>query len=182
MDKVSLVSDVKAILERLRFHASEDVSIWSNVEADRGLDRCLKKVVKEFEDDKLVLSSGYPLLKHIESDTLLNTLTSALSASQEEKKPLLVKVDHLQAEFEQLKSEPAKWVPCSESAPTIENTDVQAKVWFFDGTSVRRVPYYILRGCNEYKGTQEYKYGYWMAIPRPIKPKPPVKAKEQAND
>ena len=97
-------------------------------------------------------------------------------------KQLVGGVKHLQAEVERLKSEPAKWIPCRESAPKIENTDVQAKVWFFDGTSVRRVPYYILKGCNEYDGTQEYKYGYWMAIPRPIKPKPPVKEKEQAND
>ncbi len=90
-------------------------------------------------------------------------------------------VESLQAEVERLKSEQPEWIPCCESAPGIEHSDVQGKVWFSDGSNVRRIPYYCLKGCADYSGTLEYKHGFWMAIPRASKPKPPVKAKEASN-
>ena len=83
--ELSAIGDVKAILERLRFHASEDPFIWSNALADKAVDNCIKRVIKEFEAGVLTLTdSGYPLLKHIESNATFKHLTDELAVLRSE--------------------------------------------------------------------------------------------------
>ncbi|WP_240921577.1 hypothetical protein [Acinetobacter sp. SA01] len=92
---------VKAVLERLEFHAFEEVLIWSEEHASKALLRCLKKTLSEFENGHLVLTSSYPKLKHFSIDTVTSGLMTALDQAQERQ-------DNLNREIDELKDQLAK--------------------------------------------------------------------------
>lgn len=92
---------VKAVLERLEFHAFEDVLIWSNEHASKALLRCLKKTLSEFENGHLVLTSSYPKLKHFSVDSVVRGLMTALDQAQERQ-------DNLNREINELEDQLAK--------------------------------------------------------------------------
>ncbi|MCL6164841.1 hypothetical protein [Acinetobacter baumannii] len=96
VDESEVLKNVEIILERLTFHIFEDVMIWSNEAASKAFTRCVKKTVEDFKNGQLILSKGYPQLKHLEVDNVLNALNSALHQAQEHQ-------DHLNAELDQLK-------------------------------------------------------------------------------
>ncbi|MDC4341579.1 hypothetical protein OHV34_07125 [Acinetobacter baumannii] len=96
VDESEVLKNVEIILERLTFHIFEDVMIWSNEAASKAFTRCVKKTVEDFKNGQLILSKGYPQLKHLEVDNVLNALNSALHQAQEHQ-------DQLNAELDQLK-------------------------------------------------------------------------------
>lgn len=95
---------VEAVLERLTFHAFEEVFIWSNEKASKALTLCLKKTLKEFENGELVLTSSYPKLKHFSVDNVVNGLLTAIDQAQERQ-------DNLNKEIDELNSLLTKAIP-----------------------------------------------------------------------
>lgn len=87
---------VEAVLERLTFHAFEEVLIWSNEHASRALNLCLKKTLKEFESGDLILTSGYPTLKHFSVDSIIKALSTALDQAQDYQCNLNKEIDRLE--------------------------------------------------------------------------------------
>ena len=97
VDESEALKNVEIILERLTFHIFEEVMIWSNEAASNAFTRCVKKTVEDFKSGQLILTKGYPQLKHLQVDNVLNALNSALNQAQEHQ-------DHLNAELDQLKN------------------------------------------------------------------------------
>lgn len=87
---------VEAVLERLTFHAFEEVLIWSNEHASRALNLCLKKTLKEFESGDLIQTSGYPTLKHFSVDSVVKALSTALDQAQDYQCNLNKEIDRLE--------------------------------------------------------------------------------------
>jgi len=96
---------VEAVLERLEFHAFEEVSIWSEEYASKALRRCLKNTLNEFKSGKLILTSSYPKLKHYSIDSVVNGLQTALSQAQENQDNLNKQIDSLKAQLENIESD-----------------------------------------------------------------------------
>lgn len=92
---------VEAVLERLEFHAFEEVFIWSEENASKALRRCLKNTLNEFKSGKLILTSSYPKLKHYSVDSVVNGLQTALTQAQEHQDNLNEQIDSLKAQLEQ---------------------------------------------------------------------------------
>ncbi|WP_171499395.1 hypothetical protein [Acinetobacter soli] len=88
---------VEAVLERLEFHAFEEVLIWSEENASKALRRCLKNTLNEFKSGKLILTSSYPKLKHYSVDSVINGLQTALTQAQEHQDNLNEQIDSLKA-------------------------------------------------------------------------------------
>ncbi|MDH2493695.1 hypothetical protein QDR31_01125 [Acinetobacter baumannii] len=96
VDNSEDIKSVEIILERLTFHIFEEVMIWSNEAVSKAFTRCVKKTVEDFKNGQLILTKGYPQLKNLQVDNVLNTLNSALNQAQEHQ-------DNLNAELDQLK-------------------------------------------------------------------------------
>ncbi len=90
---------VEAVLERLEFHAFEEVLIWSEENASKALRRCLKNTLNEFKSGKLVLTSSYPKLKHYSIDNVVNGLQTALIQAQEHQDNLNEQINSLKAQL-----------------------------------------------------------------------------------
>lgn len=90
---------VEAVLERLEFHAFEEVLIWSEENASKALRRCLKNTLNEFKSGKLILTSSYPKLKHYSVDSVVNGLQTALTQAQEHQDNLNEQIDALKAQL-----------------------------------------------------------------------------------
>lgn len=101
---------VEAVLERLEFHAFEEVLIWSNEHASRALLLCLKKTIKEFKDGKLFLTSSYPKLKHFSVDSIANGLMTALDQAQDRQDSLYREIDELKDQLTKAKAVPEGFV------------------------------------------------------------------------
>ncbi|MGN5754062.1 hypothetical protein ACNQO8_04060 [Acinetobacter calcoaceticus] len=96
VDNSEDIKSVEIILERLTFHIFEEVMIWSNEAVSKAFTRCVKKTVEDFKNGQLILTKGYPQLKNLQVDNVLNALNSALNQAQEHQ-------DNLNAELDQLK-------------------------------------------------------------------------------
>lgn len=101
---------VKAVLERLEFHAFEDVLIWSNEHASKALLRCLKKTLSEFENGHLVLTSSYPKLEHFSVDSVVRGLMTALDRAQERRDNLNREIDELEDQLAKAQAVPEGYV------------------------------------------------------------------------
>lgn len=104
------MSLVKAVLERLEFHAFEDVLIWSNEHASKALLRCLKKTLSEFENGHLVLTNSYPKLKHFSVDSVVKGLLTTLDQAQERQDSLNKEIDELSDQLAKAKAVPEGFV------------------------------------------------------------------------
>ena len=120
------MSLVKAVLERLGFHAFEDVLIWSNEYASRALLRCLKKTLSEFENGHLVLTSSYPKLEHFSVDSVARGLMTALDQAQERQDSLNREIDELSDQLAKAQAVP-EWISVEDSLPK-KNTKVLLNV------------------------------------------------------
>ena len=109
---------VEAVLERLTFHAFEDVLIWSNEHASRALTLCLKKTLKEFENRELILTSSYPKLKHFSVDNVVRGLSTTLDQAQERQ-------DNLNKEIDELSDQLTK----AQSVPKVINVGNELQSW-----------------------------------------------------
>ena len=101
---------VEAVLERLTFHAFEDVLIWSNEHASRALTLCLKKTLKEFENRELILTSSYPKLKHFSVDNVVRGLSTTLDQAQERQDNLNKEIDELSDQLAKAQAVPEGFV------------------------------------------------------------------------
>lgn len=101
---------VKAVLERLEFHAFEDVLIWSNEHASKALLRCLKKTLSEFENGHLVLTSSYPKLKHFSVDSVVRGLMTALDQAQERQDNLNREINELEDQLAKAQAVPEEFI------------------------------------------------------------------------
>ena len=101
---------VKAVLERLEFHAFEEVLIWSEKHASKALLRCLKKTLSEFENGHLVLTSSYPKLKHFSVDSVVRGLMTALDQAQEHQDNLNREIDELEDQLAKAQAVPEGFV------------------------------------------------------------------------
>lgn len=101
---------VKAVLERLEFHAFEEVLIWSEKHASKALLRCLKKTLSEFENGHLVLTSTYPKLKHFSVDSVVRGLMTALDQAQEHQDNLNREIDELEDQLAKAQAVPEGFV------------------------------------------------------------------------
>ncbi|MBC6819478.1 hypothetical protein CKK01_18610, partial [Acinetobacter baumannii] len=59
--------------------------------------RCVKKTIEEFKSGQLILTKGYPQLKHFQVDNVLNALNSALNQAQEHQDNLNKEIVSLKA-------------------------------------------------------------------------------------
>lgn len=107
---------VEAVLERLTFHAFEDVLIWSNEHASRALTLCLKKTLKEFENRELILTSSYPKLKHFSVDNVVRGLSTTLDQAQERQDNLNKEIDELSDQLAKAQAVP-KWISVKDNLP-----------------------------------------------------------------
>ena len=109
LDKQREVSEetmalIEAVLERLEFHAFEEVLIWSEEHASKALRRCLKNTLDEFKSGKLILTSSYPKLKHYSVDSVVNGLQTALTQAQEHQDNLNEQIDSLKGQLAKIES------------------------------------------------------------------------------
>ena len=114
---------VEAVLERLTFHAFEEVLIWSNEHASRALTRCLKKTLEEFENGELVLTSSYPKLKNFSIDNVVKGLMTTIDQAQERQ-------DNLNKEIEELTSQLAKSQTTPEGFVLVDQKHTED--WYLD--------------------------------------------------
>lgn len=112
---------VEAVLERLEFHAFEEVLIWSEENASKALRRCLKNTLNEFKSGKLILTSSYPKLKHYSVDSVVNGLQTALTQAQEHQDNLNEQIDALKTQLAKVESGEYVIVPKSPTNKMIGN-------------------------------------------------------------
>lgn len=159
---------VEAVLERLEFHAFEEVLIWSEENASKALRRCLKNTLNEFKSGKLILTSSYPKLKHYSVDSVVNGLQTALTQAQEHQDNLNKQIDSLKAQLEQLDK---VWISVDFMLP---NEGEKVLIMIGDEQAVAEK-------CNVFgfidvldrEALRTDLITYWMPLP-----KPPVKEAE----
>ncbi|MDA3528725.1 DUF551 domain-containing protein [Acinetobacter baumannii] len=184
LDKQREVSEetmalVEAVLERLEFHAFEEVLIWSEEHASKALRRCLKNTLNEFKAGKLILTSSYPKLKHYSVDSVVNGLQTALTQAQEHQDNLNEQIDSLKAQLEQLDK---VWISVDFMLPEIE----QEVLILCENNVIQGGRYNIREDSGEYShewewwcelldswGLNQNRVTHWMPLP-----KPPVKEAE----
>ena len=173
LDKQREVSEetmalIEAVLERLEFHAFEEVLIWSEEHASKALRRCLKNTLNEFKSGKLILTSSYPKLKHYSVDSVVNGLQTALTQAQEHQDNLNEQIDALKAQLEQLDK---VWISVDFMLP---NEGEKVLIMIGDEQTVAEK-------CNVFgfidvidrEALRTDLITYWMPLP-----KPPVKEAE----
>jgi|GEM_PF-2379235 len=109
---------VEAVLERLEFHAFEQVSIWSNEHASRALTICLKKTLNEFKSGELILTSSYPKLDHFSVDNVVRGLLTTIDQAQERQENLNREIDELKDQLTKAQAVP-NWIDYEKQSPHI---------------------------------------------------------------
>ncbi|WP_336151191.1 DUF551 domain-containing protein [Acinetobacter ursingii] len=147
---------VEAVLERLEFHAFEEVLIWSEEHASKALLRCLKKTLSEFKNGHLVLTSSYPKLKHFSVDNVVKGLMTALSHAQEHQSNLNREIDELKDQLAKAQAVP-EWISVKDNLPP-------ANILVL-GMSVTRSNIFNIYNVMALDEFEEADVTHWMPLP-----------------